>query len=635
MNVNTTLVMGGNRPTWSVHFLLVLLLLGTSLELSAQEWQIFSRTGDDIETVGTFDTKKPTNQAATFAKNDECTFLTLNPDFTAGSISTSLACPGGDYQTLQIFDLTAMDSPGGDITAVSFGVFEAVDNPTVTVNIYELDGELLYSNMTLLASTNTVLSDGSDFIETVEFDEPATVCASAVLVVELETPGHYFGGFIPGYNDTDLDLGTTYIASDYCNVDEPTAVGSVLSNFTEELLLGIELCNEQEDTEDPVLDCSGLNITVEANCKADVELPIPGATDDCGVAALEFRYREVDANNQNIGPWTGWMDQSEAYVTFPIGRYRVRWRATDYGGNRDFCTRFVTVEGLPCGWTQQADGVNCEDGSQAEYDLSTEEFTVSSVDCYNPLTTDTDEYAFAQYYLCGDGQITALVTSLTGNAAGWAGVTMRASNDGDAQQVSLMTNLFNNHRTEVRLQSGGDITSSVSSSFYRQWLRLERIGNTFVGRVSNNGFTWFYKFSIQIDMPACIEMGLIVNSSNAGGDNTATFANVSVLGNGDLDLAVIPSPQQNAQFGDRSFSVFPNPTDGRATIQLSDFLEQEGQLEVLDINGRLVLPIRSGLLEYGTEEVDLSQLPAGLYVVRLRLTDGTVQTQRVVLQPRP
>ena len=81
--------------------------------------------------------------------------------------------------------------------------------------------------------------------------------------------------------------------------------------------------------------------------------------------------------------------------------------------------------------------------------------------------------------------------------------------------------------------------------------------------------------------------------------------------------------------------VFPNPTMGRLIIQLGDFLYQEGELEVLDVHGQRVRSVRRGRLEYDTEEVDLTDLPAGMYFIRLQLADGRVQAQRVILQPRP
>ncbi|MCB0637373.1 MAG: T9SS type A sorting domain-containing protein, partial [Lewinella sp.] len=102
-----------------------------------------------------------------------------------------------------------------------------------------------------------------------------------------------------------------------------------------------------EGEEAPVLDCSNLNMTfpnTEGLCEGDVTLPVPGATDDCEVVTLEYRYREVDENNDPIGLWSDWANSEDNDLTLPVGIYRVRWRAIDALGQQDACTRFVTVE---------------------------------------------------------------------------------------------------------------------------------------------------------------------------------------------------------------------------------------------------------------------------------------------------
>ncbi len=473
------------------------------------------------------------------------------------------------------------------------------------------------------------------------------------------------------------------------------------------------------DTESPVLNCNGLNATVSTDpgaCSSLVDLSMPTATDNCVASTLDFRYRLVDNNNNNAGPWQqSWTDYSQKLVTLETGRYKVRWRTTDAAGSTAFCRYFIEVKdeeapvincadvevlfngeefidlhpsdlatvvdncgvesltldidriycdelgdqvivtalavdvygssslctsvvdvlGLPCDWGQEPDGVDCVDGSDTQYDQSTGVFTVTSTDCYNSITTNTDEYAFAQYQLCGDGMITAQVTSITGFSGGWAGVTMRNSNDPQDMAVSLLTNLAQNHRQETRISTGSHVASSISPSFNRHWLRIQRIGNGFRGFTSSNGITWFSKFNLYVPMDQCIEIGLVVNSSAVGTSNSATFANVSISGGDNLQLAVDPDgPDVSEQYNKSQFSLYPNPTSGPITIQLGDFLDQEGVLELLDTHGRLVQPIRQGILFNREEELDLSLLANGVYFLRLRLPDGTVQTERVILQAR-
>ncbi len=377
------------------------------------------------------------------------------------------------------------------------------------------------------------------------------------------------------------------------------------------------------DNTAPVLECTE-NLILSFNGEEAIAMSeiadqlVLEASDNCGDVNLSFSPASIDC--ASVG--------ETVHVTVT---------ACDEAdpANCTTCEVAVEVSGLPCNWTQETDGVGCEDGSQVDYDAQADEFIVSSTDCYNPITPTSDEYAFAQYTLCGNGSIVAQVTNITGNGAGWAGVTMRADNGALAPQVSLMTNSSNRHRADARQTQGGAMTSSISSSFNRHWLWIERNGNNFTGRVSPNGVAWFQKFSFNIPMPDCIEVGLIVNSAAAGGENSATFANVSVGGAPGTQMAVLPTPGDQVQFGDRSFSVYPNPTNGQVTIQLADFLDQEGELLLLNGDGRQLQSVSQGVLDQGTERIDLSHLPAGLYFVQLRLADGTIQTQRVVLQARP
>ncbi len=127
----------------------------------------------------------------------------------------------------------------------------------------------------------------------------------------------------------------------------------------------------------------------------------------------------------------------------------------DASGNTATCISMVTVNGLPCGWSQQPNGINCVDGNEISYDVPTEVFTAVSTDCYFANPFNSDEMAFAQHDLCGNGSLVAQVTSISGSAWGWAGLTMRESNAGGSKKVQLLTNLTNFCRREVRYTTNG------------------------------------------------------------------------------------------------------------------------------------------------------------------------------------
>lgn len=307
---------------------------------------------------------------------------------------------------------------------------------------------------------------------------------------------------------------------------------------------------------------------------------------------------------------------------------------TDLLGNVTTCISTVSIGGLPCGWTEGEAVGDCI--GTASYDPDADQFTVTSEDCHNAVSQNSDEYGYAIINVCGDVTITAEVTSLTSAGAynGWAGVTMRETNDPASKMVTLMTNFIASHRLEYRSITGGALTAQLTPALNRQWLRIRRTGNTFRGYSSFNGGAWVLKFAITVPMDECIQIGLVVNSSVGSGDHIATFDNVSVTGGGvgfqaDNTGNVAPTLSQ------ARFSVFPNPSGGLVNLSLEDYLDQDVIIDLMSPQGELVERIKTGIVEDATERFDLSRLPAGMYFVRLRQADGTIQTQQLILQPRP
>lgn len=72
--------------------------------------------------------------------------------------------------------------------------------------------------------------------------------------------------------------------------------------------------------------------------------------------------------------------------------------------------------------------------------------------------------------------------------------------------------------------------------------------------------------------------------------------------------------------------LYPNPANNEVALQLDD--SNEAKLEILDINGR-VLKLQT--LDVSQNKVDVSQLPAGIYLFRVSSIKGTV-TRKVVKQ---
>ena len=76
-------------------------------------------------------------------------------------------------------------------------------------------------------------------------------------------------------------------------------------------------------------------------------------------------------------------------------------------------------------------------------------------------------------------------------------------------------------------------------------------------------------------------------------------------------------------FAGRAVALYPTPTAGAATLDLTSLTSQPYQAKVLDLTGRVVLTrtLAGGL----THDFDVRSLPAGAYVVVLS-GDGLRQT---------
>jgi len=160
--------------------------------------------------------------------------LTTNNDFNA-AVTNSVACGGGGYQTLLAYDLPAMGvTTDLFIESVDFGIFQIFGNVGLTVNVYSIasaPGETFnYADLTLLGTgTQNFGGQGNGFGN---IPVSGTIPAGTVVVLELVAPnGSFTNGFVPGYNNLGLTSGVSYLASNFCNVPNPQAIGQVLAGF--------------------------------------------------------------------------------------------------------------------------------------------------------------------------------------------------------------------------------------------------------------------------------------------------------------------------------------------------------------------------------------------------------------------
>ena len=148
------------------------------------------------------------------------------------------------------------------------------------------------------------------------------------------------------------------------------------------------------------------------------------ATDGCGIASITYDPEYI------------YCDQLGETVPVTV-------TVTDVNGNSNDCVANILVTGLPCGWMDFVDdGVGCEGGNDASYDVPSETFTLVSDGCYS-TNWAADDAAYVKYELCGDGEIIAHVTAFNPIGGGWAGISARETEAPGSKKVALATNLGN------------------------------------------------------------------------------------------------------------------------------------------------------------------------------------------------
>lgn len=365
------------------------------------------------------------------------------------------------------------------------------------------------------------------------------------------------------------------------------------------------------DNTPPSVTCTNQTITFTGQSTITLDpLAFVSASDACGIQSVVLTPSTVSC--ADIGQ------------TIPVNVV-----VTDNSGNTSTCTASATLEGLPCGWNSGTTGCT----GTATFKPAQSEWTVTSQNCYYDAPFDSDSFAYVQRTLCGNGSITAQVTTILPIATGWAGVIMRETTSTGSKKVQLMTNQNNLSRREVRYTTGGQAYPQQFPAQSRFWLRIERIGNQFTGYVSSNGVIWIQVMSVMVDMNSCIQIGLVVTNYTQMGTVSATFNNVSFTGsNVPLLTEPVASGQPAVSLPESlDFSVFPNPTSGLLNVGLSEYVGRPVRLELYSLQGQLLRFTEIDVVRTATEQFDLSGYKDGMYLVRVKSEGLPDATKRVVL----
>ena len=143
----------------------------------------------------------------------------------------------------------------------------------------------------------------------------------------------------------------------------------------------------------------------------------------------------------------------------------------------------------------------------------------------------SDGMLFTYEPLTGDGSIVARVAGVQNtNALARGGVMFRESLAPDAANAFMFYSAGKTTAMQRRLLQGGVTiaTSGGSNLLAPQWLRLDRIGNTFAAFQSRDGLTWSFVASDTVPMADTVYVGLAATSLSALKTAMVTVDNVAV-----------------------------------------------------------------------------------------------------------
>ncbi len=330
---------------------------------------------------------------------------------------------------------------------------------------------------------------------------------------------------------------------------------------------------------------------------------------------------------------------------------------SDCAGNLASCTATINVEqdmSLPADWQ----GLDIDGGSGNNYTFGDASgsgvfapcdgqggtFTLSSTGP-SGLSMNPDQQRSALAELCGPGEFIVHVASLEVGAR--AGLELRESTDARSRKIALK--LYRPSPTqyllirEVRNSTGGMLQfQQFPVLANHRWLRIVRNINPYNNLQqytlwsSGDGVTWspvgnFWTGAVNLQLPDCIEAGLVVSGSAPNVSVSASFDGVQVIPQSALNSFV---PQQNTEDTATPagrVSVYPNPAREEATINLGAYLGQPVEIQLFTLTGRLVEHWAVDEVGVTQQRIDLQNVATGAYLIRVQPADGAPETIRLMI----
>jgi hypothetical protein len=198
---------------------------------------------------------------------------------------------------------------------------------------------------------------------------------------------------------------------------------------------------------------------------------------------------------------------------------------------------WLTVEASDNVWTNHDVGDVSVAGG---YTLSEGAFTVWGNG--EDIEDTADAFHFVHQPMVGDGQIVARLLSVESIVPrAEAGLMIRQGLEAGSRHVFMAAGSDRQPVLRRRWQQDVASVQNLSPGTNYHWLRLMRLGNTFIGHASTNGTDWDYVWFTTVEMPRQVEVGLAVTARNCGLVATGRFDNVT------LRLSELPWPEEEVR----------------------------------------------------------------------------------------
>ncbi len=530
------------------------------------------------------------------------------------TVTSSYGCANDAPSShLRVFDLNSIGIAAElDVDSVTVGIGFTDNNPELGLNIYLLEGELLYDNMTLLASTSAAIPDL--FNKKYTFPIDATIPSGSVVVVELTTPQVTDAALIVGYNEAP-ESNSSYYASEFCFISDPQPLSNFgISNLSlimevhaqglaEATLnqvsglpsgstfpLGtttntfevmdaqgnVESCTFDivvSDGEAPVLSCgSDISVlTTAVTCDTMVMVETPTIMDNCsGMLNITNNYTNTD----------------DASAVYPAGNTIVIWTATDATGNTSTCAINVMVNTNSISADVVSTPVTCANGSDG---------TIS-------VTPQTGEAPFSIQW--SNGATDTMLDNLTGGI-----YTVSLT---DATGCMFIGDIQVEEPDQISLDNN-EITDALDSA------NNGAIDITISGGTPPYTYLWSNGATTE-DIENLAAGNYLVTITDAN-NCEAIFIDLQV------DMMVATEQSKLIQ----SINVTPNPAIDEALIAIE--LEQSMPLNIQVFNtlGQIIHSIPTIKTNTINQRINISNWATGLYFIQFKTENQTLVTKRLMV----